>query len=226
MAAAGAARFRSACVSGKSQLRIKVQAVHRQSALQAGNQLAAHASFHAFGAHQRRHFVGRVSAFRVDGDGGAACIVAVKAVTCAGIKLGLVPRAKNQVELGADFGVSTGSGVCNIVAFDSEVKPVNPHTRDCTKFVCPLRRVVKIQSQTALIYVVSTRGGHNLAGNAVTQRIVDVVVLKLQASSIFGAASPQFGRPRMAGIDAGSNAPVGLCKLVAIYWGVQKIREV
>ena len=157
--------------------------------MQAGDGLRAHPKLNPFGAHQRRHLVGSQIGFRVYREGGAAGIVAVKSVTRSRIQLSLVPGAKNQVELGACFGRRAGAGVGRIVAVNIEMKGVNPHTRHGPKLGRPLGFVFKVQAQAAFQNMVGACGGNDLAGNRAVQTIVDVVVLKLQASSVFRRAA-------------------------------------
>ena len=194
--------------------------------MQAGNGFGAHAQLKALGAHQRRHLVGRIARLGVGGDGGATRIVAVKAGAGAGVQLGLVPGAKDQVELGAGLGGGVGPAVGRVVAVHPEGEAVHARAHHGAEGVAPGHLVFHIQPQAALGNVVGAGGGHHLPRHGVVEAVSDVVVLELRAHGGFGIAPQQRDQPAVAGVQGGGGAPVGLGKLVAVDGVVQEVGEV
>ena len=194
--------------------------------MQACDGLSAHPQLDAFGAHQRLDLVCGEASFGVLRDDSAARIVAVKSIARAGVKLGLVPRAKNQVEFGADFGVRRDARICRIVTGNLKGEMIGPQACHGAEFISPLSFIFRINAQASLDDVVSPRGGQHLARDRVLQCVGNVVGLELQTQRVLHTAGAQLGGPSAAGVQTQGGAPVGLGELVTIDRVVQKIREV
>jgi hypothetical protein len=121
-----------------------------------------------------------LTGFRIDGDGGAAPVVAVETETEIDVVLGIEPWPEDEAELRARQAVGFRAGIGQVAGAHIKVIDITSKPGDGAELRQPLGAVLEVGRDANLIDAVLPDGGEASAFNGIEQaHTVDVVIAQL-----------------------------------------------
>jgi hypothetical protein len=164
---------------------------------------------------------------RIDRDGRAAGIVAVKTLAVVDEVLHLGPRPQHQAELRTEERIARAPGIKRVVAVHAKSVEIAAQADLRAQLVRPSNRILVEQCGARLVDAVVAHRADALAHRCVEQAdLADVVVAKVKSQYVLDLAAIELLFPRARHIATAHGAAIHLLELVAVHRVAQEEREV